>query len=474
MQNAHLGLSCDQARPLKFRGRLVKHIPIFRFALRTLGQLIWSSDDDSWGSLDPIVTLHPDALIFEAFSSDLASYGCLRVCTDLFESEGDVEYGTTNIDFSGWLWAALGELRRSRQTTLTLGNAGVSLDTATAGGRFEPKVEVPEEWFRAFLEVQAAMAQGGSVRLDLAPVDLLAPIRFLRYTRARTSPRAMRYELNQGQWQIVLEPWEKAFPLRHPAFGPDPRRVRTWGRQRLRLIESLLPFARRVRVELHGRARPHFYCLELPGMHFTLGLTGWGRQQFQEDCGYSLLHGQLQSPVDEAALEARRTELADLLQAPAHPLDPELVRRGLAMFDLVDQVYRYRPLTARALDLKRLYPQDLRQEQAATLKPEGVSCQAEESRKLKRFKTPEGSQQREVIYRNWKIQGACQGHELELVVNDQEQILFGRCGCDFFQKHLLQRGPCAHLLALYRVSREQRLDLAVSQIVEGEPSDHDE
>ncbi len=471
LERATLGFACDQARPLSFRGKLVRHIPIFRFALRALGQLIWSSDDDS-RTLDPIVTVHPDRLIFEAFSSDLSSYGCLSIDVGNFALEGTPQWGTSNVDFTAWLWGALGELRQSRETTLTLGPQGLGLETVGAGGRFEPKVEVPEEWFRAFLEVQSAMTRP-AIQLLLRPVDLLAPVRFLRYTKSRVSPRALRYELRNGQWSIILEPWEEVFPLRHKAFGQDPRVIRTWGRQRLRLIEPLLPFATGVEITLLGRALPHFYRVDLPGMAFTLGLTGWGRQRFQQEAGYSLWQG-LPQAVCENELEARRSELEQLRSAPPHPLDPELVRRGLAMYDLQARVYRYRPLTQQPLDLSKIYGQtDPRQERAASLQSEVTSCHPQETRKIRRLPGPNGSVEREVILRDWKVLGTCEGHNLELVVSEQEQILFGRCGCEFFQKNLLQQGPCEHLLSLFEASRSQRLDLPSSIAITVEKASED-
>ncbi|MBP7635483.1 hypothetical protein KBA41_15045 [Candidatus Ozemobacteraceae bacterium] len=88
------------------------------------------------------------------------------------------------------------------------------MKTAAAGGRFEKKVRLPEDWVRGFLHLQAAMAIPGTL-LAARPVDLLAPIRFLRYTKAKVSPRALRYELNPGvPPAIALEPWEERFTLK--------------------------------------------------------------------------------------------------------------------------------------------------------------------------------------------------------------------------------------------------------------------
>lgn len=459
--SSRLGLACDETRPLHFEGRLQQHIPLFRFALRALGELIWSHDSDGLRQLDPIVTVHPDLMIFEGFSSDLACYGRLCLDLSLFEVSSSPQWGTTNVDFGSWLWSALGELRSSRQTWVRLGQQGLEVETRGWGGRFQPKVAVPNEWYRAFLELQGAL-QMSSTRVRVDPVDLLIPVRFLRHSRARVSPRAMRYVCQDGGWKLVLEPWEQEFPL--GAEGGEDRTIRCWGRQRLRRIEPLLPFASEVEIRLCGRALPHFYRLTLPKMSFLLGLTGWGRQTFGSEAGYSLWGG-LPQRFQESEVEQRLQHLGRHWVDAPQPVDGELIRRGLAMSE--GGKTRYRPLTSQPLDLQALYPPDPRQERALGLSVEVTTCEVQEQRKVRRLPGPHGPVSREVIYRDWRVTGRSQGHNLELVVSDRERILFGRCGCDFFQRHLLQQGPCEHLLALFEASREQRPALPTSHPVQG-------
>ena len=75
-------------------------------------------------------------------------------------------------------------MRTSRRTTFRIGPEGFEVKTSGAGGRFERKVDVPESWVRGFLQVQAAMGMPG-IRLDVQPIDLLAAVRYLRYTKAQ-------------------------------------------------------------------------------------------------------------------------------------------------------------------------------------------------------------------------------------------------------------------------------------------------
>ena len=64
----------------------------------------------------------------------------------------------------------------------------------------------------------------------------------LRFTKAKVSPRAMRYEFEPSQdARLVLEPWEQRIPLRGAEHGyAEPRVIRTWGRRRLSLLEPIL------------------------------------------------------------------------------------------------------------------------------------------------------------------------------------------------------------------------------------------
>src|SRR5262245_55635927 len=278
-----VGLATNLRRRVRFYGRVREHGFVLRIALRALGEVIWSND--LWFGqsdlLDPVITVHRDRICFEAFSQDQSAYVSLIIDPSLFETMGEVVSGTTNIDFTAWLWGALGEMRTSRSTIFRIGPEGFDVRTSSAGGRFEKKVELPENWVRGFLQVQAAMGMPGT-RLSVKPIDLLSAVRFLRYAKAKVSPRAVRYEFEPGQdARLVLEPWERVIALEGAQHNySEFKSTRVWGRRRLKLIEGLLPFADGVDIYLKGRALPSFYAVKLPGMTFLLGLTGWSGSGF--------------------------------------------------------------------------------------------------------------------------------------------------------------------------------------------------
>ena len=82
-EHALLGFAADARRPVRFNGRIKAELPLVRFALRAFGEAIWSRDEwggeGDWaaGVLDPIITVHPDRIFFEAFSGDQSAYAAL-------------------------------------------------------------------------------------------------------------------------------------------------------------------------------------------------------------------------------------------------------------------------------------------------------------------------------------------------------------------------------------------------------------
>jgi predicted ArsR family transcriptional regulator len=412
-------------------------------------------------------------------------YGALIVDPGIFETMGEVVTGTTNIDFTAWLWGALGEMRTSRSTTFRIGPEGLDVKTSGAGGRFQRKVDLPDSWVRGFLQVQAAMGLPGT-RVGAKPIDLLSAIRMLRLVKAKVSPRGLRYEFEPGEdVKLVLEPWEHVVTLEGATHNyTEHKTTRVWGRRRLKLIEGLLPFAEHVDIYLKGRALPSFYAVKLPGMTFLLGLTGWSGGGFTGTGGFDLLASGAANDDDKlpAALELLRTryrisidQLAEALgvdKAAASRILVRLCRQGRVMFDVEAREYRHRELFETPADEATYFPPDLRQERAADFLDKGLvsiaTCTVEETRKTASLRdlTATSKKQkiaREIVYRDWRIVGEAAGEKpVEIAVNDTGRIIFGRCSCQHFAEHLMNQGPCEHMLALFKASESQRADQASS------------
>lgn len=484
-ERALLGMSANARRPVRFHGQVTRNIPLFRFTLRALGEAIWSNDTwvtqgelMSW-ILDPVITVHPDRIFFEAFSQDQSVYAMVIANPEMFATDGDIVTGTTNVDFSAWLWGALNELRSSRETWLRVGAQGFEVKTKGAGGRFEQKVDLPDNWVRGFLQVSSAMAMPGT-RITVKPADLLTAIRFLRYTKAKVSPRALRYEFKPGEdAQIVLEPWEHSIRLRGAEHNyTEPRIIRTWGRRRLKLIEPLLPFATSVDIYLKGRGLPSFYAVKLPDLTFVLGLSGWSDQSWTDTGSFDLLSDTATVSDDVIAqvhrqltnrFHASAKDLATSLNQSAAPIwraCERLCRQGRAVFDVESHDFRHRELFEQPVDEAKLFPPDERLERAKALIAENAipfaRCEPQETRKTKKLKTPDGPITREIVYRDWRVTGTVATEKTEIVVGDSGRIIFGTCSCAFFQDNLLGKGPCEHMLALFKASADGRKDLPTS------------
>lgn len=485
-----VGLSTNARRPVKFHGIVRDHGFFLRIALRALGEVVWS--DDTWVAqsdiLDPVITVHPDRIFFEAFSQDQSTYAALIVDPAIFESVGDIHTGTTNIDFTAWLWGALGEMRTSRSTTFRIGPEGFDVRTSGGGGRFEKKVEIPETWVRGFLQVQAAMGMPGT-RVRAKAIDLLAAIRFLRVMKSNVSPRALRYEFEPGKdARLILEPWEQAFELQGADHNyTELKTTRVWGRRRMKLIEGLLPFAENVDIYLKGRALPSFYAVKLPGMTCLLGVTGWSGSAFTGTGGFDLLAEAATADdahVDHALALLREhyhASVEDIARALGIDLPSasrvlvRLCRQGRAMFDVETRRYRHRELFEVPADEKKYFPPDRRQELAMAMLQQNqvrvTSSTAEETKKIRKFKDPESGQKlaREITFRDWRIIGAAGTEDpVEIVINDNGRIIFGRCTCEHFKEHLMNQGPCEHMLALFKASEPQRTDAPASAPVAGD------
>jgi hypothetical protein len=470
---------------VRFHGRVTRNMPLLRFTLRALGEAIWSND--VWATqgdlmswiLDPVITVHPDRLFFEAFSQDQSVYAMVVLNPEMFATDGNVATGTTNVDFTAWLWGALNELRSSRETWLRVGAEGFEVKTRGAGGRFEQKVDLPDHWVRGFLQVTGAMAMPGT-RLTVRAADLLAAIRFLRYTKAKLSPRAVRYEFTPGEEaRMVLEPWEHVVRLRGAEHNyTEPRVIRTWGRRRLSLIEPLLPFATSVDIYLKGRGLPSFYAVKLPDMTFVLGLSGWSGQSWTDAGSFDLLGDT--APVTAEVIAQVHQQLEKRFQVTPKELaaglgqQPDMIwracerlcRQGRAIFDVESRAFRHRELFEQPVDEAKMFPPDERMERANALLARNAvvlgSCEPQETRKTKKLKTPDGPVTREIVYRDWRVTGNVASDKTEIVVGDAGRIIFGTCSCAFFQENLLGKGPCEHMIALFKTSAGARKDMPTS------------
>jgi hypothetical protein len=420
---------------------------------------------------DPVITVHPDEVFFEAFSRDESSYARLGAKYDLFEKIDAFECGTTNIDFSAKLHGELDRMRTYRRTRFDIDPTGFTVATDGGATHKEKKIDLPDSWVKGFLQVHSTMSLG-LTHFRMEPVDLFNLCRFLKRHKVKASPRAMRFELDPGKpVRVVMEPWEHAIELSPGAIyeGPKKTTIRTWGRDRLLTLARLIPVAQKVDVYLAGQGLPSIYVADLGEVSFTLGLSGWTDNDWTSGTQkFDLLTRRLPVTAPEltTTYEAlKKTRYAtDVAVSNETNLGLEksrsalsyLCQIGRAMFDLSAKVYRHRELFAEPFTVK---------EAAAAVKAPAPSQMTAEEKNGEAIFASGGvliTARRPIPTGGYKVSGSVKGTNAQRVrpvlsVDAAGRIVEATCSCAYFTKYALTKGPCEHVMAL-RLGHMSRLE----------------
>ena len=457
-----------EAQKAELDGKRTARLSPFYKARKAYFDYVFTNEYELEYLLDPVITVHPDELFFEAFSKDESTYARLGARYDIFQRIDSFQCGTTNIDFSGRLAAELDRIRSYRHTDLDIAPGGFEVKVGDLAAHKEKKIDLPESWVQGFLQVQSTMAMG-LTKLRVATIDMFNIIRFLRLHKAKKSPRALRYELVPGQRvRVVFEPWEHVMELSRTAVydGPKALSIRTWGRDRLKVLSRLLPTATSVDVYLAGFGLPSIYVLDLGGLvSFTLGLSGWTENDWTGGAKFDLLTRRLTATPEELMLvyetlrnerRAKDTELAmktKLGVEKTRSVLSHLCQVGRAMLDLSTGTYRHRDLFLAPFTLKEAL-------KATAPAATETSNEAKAARAI--F---EGDNVRIIARRpfsdGFKVSGSARSPggprvRPQITVNHDSEIVEGTCTCAFWSSHKMTKGPCEHLLAL-RLAHMARL-----------------
>ena len=211
-------------------------------------------------------------------------------------------------------------------------------------------------------------------RVTLSREAVYSVLVWLKRHRARTSPRAMRFELLPDKPPtLVLEPWEQRIVLRGtPYQGPPGEPIRIWGTRRLLTLARLLPLAEQFDVYLLGTGFPSFWVVRMGEMRLTLGLSGWTTNDWTRGSALDLLAPPAQPSPDLVTRLAgwlraeRKTSFAEVQAHMA--ADPancaaalnHLAHAGQVIYDLAAGVYRWRqvmPMAVGAAEIGPEYPE---------------------------------------------------------------------------------------------------------------------
>lgn len=398
---------------------------------------------------DPVITVADDVVFFECFSTDESSYGCLSVSREGFGSSSHVQLGTTNVDYSWDLYNYFQSLRSYRQTRFLIDPAGFEVHTEDEPNYREEKIDLPNGWLRGFMTTQEAMGMPG-LTVSLSREAVYSALAFLKRHKAKTSPRAVRFELLPGKPPaIVLEPWEQRIVSHATIYdGPATEPIRVWGARRLLVLARLLPLAERFDVLLLGTGLPSFWVAHLGDMHLTLGLSGWTTNDWTRGSALDLLAppaaitADLLLKVGQILKEQRSMSLAQL-QAATNASAPAItaaLRRlafaGQVIHDLPNRVYRFRQVMPMALD-------------EAQLGPENPELDGARHLMLNRSATLTAAERTE---RGALLTGKVDSHPVEIMVDLDGRIRRGKCVCGHYHKFGIRNGPCRHMIALRSLS----------------------
>lgn len=425
---------------------------------------LFERDRELWFKLDPVITVHPDQIFFECFSRDESSYGRLAASYEAFDELGERACGTTNVDYSDGLYGEFQKLRSYKRTSLDVDPSGFSVATAGEAHR-EVKIDVPESWVRGFLQVSSAMTLTTTV-VDLHPMDIHNVCLVLRRNKELVGPRSLRYRLRPGEpVVIVVEPWNIEVRCPRSIYrGDKAQEIRVWGRRRLHILERLLPRAESVRVFLLGTGQPSFYVVKLGALSFTLGLSGWTKNDWSASGNFDLMAAR--EDVDDNTRQRVFARLGEVWFSTAAALAKDLglseplvasslggwVQAGRAIYDLENGVYRKRELSREPLPAAALRFTSPREEEAARILHQGKVA-------IDEVTTSDG---------HTKIAGRIQYkgrvRAASLVLDADRRLVEGDCTCDYFIRNRLHRGPCDHLLALRAAERR-----GISDLIESSP-----
>ena len=431
---------------------------------------LWKHDKEAWWVLDPVVSVHPDALIFEVFSQDESSYGRVTVPSDRLEVEGGVSYGTTNIDYSRTLAQEMERVRDYRPAWLQIGAEGVTLATG-AGEAVEKKIDLPPSWVRGFLQVQSAAAFG-TIDVTLSAETLAEVLSLLRRRREEGSPRSLRFRLAPAERPVIIvEPWNVEIQEATHYYDGDFRGdVRLWGRRRLGVLEAVLPHADLVQVRLLGTGMPSYWSVFLGSHRFDLGLSGWTRNDWARAARFDLLAstGTVSDRDFNAAAARLEKDLhltpdelaaaANLPRTAAAAALQQLCARGQAMYDPVEGSYRWRPLFAE--------PVTLQEEEDKRL---AYARRVVEGKRLKWVGRPETAGDRVRYSATVKGERGEREFHVTLELDADGRAQYAECNCSWHRREKLRKGPCAHILAATALASQLVTDGAGGPIAAPSP-----
>ena len=365
---------------------------------------------------DPVVTCADETIRFEVFSSCCSSYARVDLDSAAFDGEF-FSRGTTNVDFSSKMRAALSKIRDNDEVGLSIGADSVEIE-ANSGSALEKKVKLPLRWLKGFAEVQAYQSRMKPI-MKIATTDA---IRFLR-----SIPR------KSGSSPVWVTPLgSRGLRIAHQKTTNG---IKISGLERLRVLEDIAPYAKGLTIfaEQDG-THASAWVFEFEGARFTLvispevwrGFSGEGQvlqslaeANCEESLSFVRAHLKWQSAIElKPVSKLLSIEESKVIQALSI-----LGTRGLVGYDVQKGAYFHRELPFDMSKVEAMHP---RLQAAKRLLSKGaVSIVSRDSNQVEA-----------------SVASSDVAHRVILRDDDF------RCTCPWFSKNQGESGPCKHVLAV--------------------------
>jgi hypothetical protein len=373
---------------------------------------------------DPVLSAQGDRLRAECFSAECGVYARLDLLGDGFD--GKIGYGTTNVDIGIELRAALARTKYEDKLHVAIGESGL---TATRAGSEranitkiekpvkERPVQMPDRWVRA-------LGNAAGIHQQMRPaftVKGAAALAFIASLPAATGKSG-------SGWLTPMRGGVKLLPRRTPdaVFVP--------GLHRLSALKRVMTNITGLSFYRPQDGEPGAFMAEatLPGARLTLSLTA---EAWEGYSGEGALLTSLAKPevlADaasigenlsfEAALDAlRMAQRWHMSESRARAALAVLAVSGKLGFDAHDGAYFHRELPD---DPDRVLKDNPRLVAARGL-----------------VDKVEASGEHRWIVRSGEA-------DYRVTFDPTQGIESAKCTCTWYLKHLNERGPCKHILAV--------------------------
>lgn len=432
---------------------------------RNFWKYIRDRDYDLWFVLDPVITVHPDEVTFEAFSVDESTYGCLSINMDEFDLLSEPALGTTNIDFSEKLSREIERFRTYSDVTLSINPEGFNVKNNVVDDYVEKKIDLPESWVKGFCQVSSASIMDG-IEVTLSSADMYDICSFLRTHKEKNGPRYMKWILEPGKnIRVVFMPFDKEIVLDSIYTGKRKREEKIWGRRRWLVLEKVIPLSKAFKVKLLGFGMPQIIVADMGNMKMTIGFSAWSSNDWVKGTAFNILAGFIgdgnYSETYDLLKDKRMLsfdELSSEDKSESKAGVGMLFKKGEGFYDLTSNMVRFRRLFNEEIPKEMYEVSDL---ESAVLShfEEGLDSFSIFVNEDKEYTFKHSLKKKNSKYHNYSYYGTedfdkeYDLSDTKITIDQDGQIVSLSCNCKKFKKGKKNiSDPCDHILALYILS----------------------